>query len=48
MIFGVGDADVVDIAIRWPSGHSDVYKSIPTAAFWMAIEGRRDLLSTDR
>jgi tetratricopeptide (TPR) repeat protein len=48
MIFGVGDADVVDITIRWPSGHSNVYKSIPTAAFWIAIEGRRDLLSTNR
>ncbi len=48
MIFGVGDADVVDIAIRWPSGRSDEYKSVPTAAFWTAIEGRRDLLSNDR
>ena len=48
MIFGVGDADVVDIAIRWPSGRNDAYKSVPTADFWTAIEGRRELLSTDR
>ena len=48
LIFGVGPADVVDVAIRWPSGRSDVYKSVPTGAFWTAVEGRRDLVTNDR
>lgn len=48
LIFGVGAADVVEIAIRWPSGRRDVYESVPSAVFWTAIEGRRILFSNDR
>jgi hypothetical protein len=48
IIFGVGAADMVDIAIRWPSGHSEVYESVPTEAFWSAVEGRSFLVSNDR
>jgi tetratricopeptide (TPR) repeat protein len=48
MIFGVGAADMVDIAIRWPSGQSEVYANVPTAAFWTAVEGRSVVISNER
>jgi hypothetical protein len=47
MVFGVGAADMVDIAIRWPSGHSEVYENVPTAAFWTAVEGHKLLVRND-
>jgi len=45
LIFAVGSADVVEITIQWPSGHIDVYESVPTEIGWTAIEGRAVLLS---
>ena len=36
---GLGDLEVADIAIRWPSGKEDLHKAVAAGKLYLAVEG---------
>jgi len=40
LVFGVGDHELVNVHIHWPSGRDDAFSGIASNAAWLAIEGR--------
>lgn len=36
---GLGDLEIADVAIRWPSGKQDLHKGVPAGKLYLAIEG---------